>query len=552
MKRLVLAVALASQCFGAANMVLTGLTVDVNGAYVATFSPCASPLSLSSGAVVTGATPYNNGFAARTVQSSSISGCTLTMAINANTTATLPVFADDPSPVYLSIATSSNLQDAGGNTVSASATNTNFPSTANNSTWYQIAGAAGGTHIRVHGAPAIGTSAPGSVQWISSDGCFRFSSTWTGSSGGFNVYTFNYLTGFIVFEDGIQIGGQTSTTSDAEYSSYPVGGSLSGTHTYEVCENLIGNSDYIMYGLQLVNGSFGAKPAAKKLMFVYGASEAACQGLSDTTGCAWWIIARQLGYSDQKLGNAGWPVTTNTACYPSNCRVITAGFFQVGAPYVILTTGSTNFVAIGAANNNPGTIFTATGAGSGSGTVGILYTTTSLALCAKNPGGLCGSAWANYNLSVAPDMVIFTNGGNDTIDGTTIGSGYATPGTFGGDAVSLFGNVVSTLSASGAQLFVMEEYYAPGIGGAPCPASASQLPEETAWLGAGNYFAAANPSYKVHVNSTFAATCGFGSGDFQGDNLHLNPTGQAAWANVMLPYLVGFFANPSVYGIAIQ
>ena len=42
--------------------------------------------------------------------------------------------------------------------------------------------------------------------------------------------------------------------------------------------------------------------------------------------------------------------------------------FIVGRTYTIATTGSTNFTAIGAANNTPGTVFIATGAGSGTGT----------------------------------------------------------------------------------------------------------------------------------------------------------------------------------------
>ncbi len=46
----------------------------------------------------------------------------------------------------------------------------------------------------------------------------------------------------------------------------------------------------------------------------------------------------------------------------------TAGSFIVGATYQIVTTGTTSFTAIGAANNNVGTTFVATGPGSGSGT----------------------------------------------------------------------------------------------------------------------------------------------------------------------------------------
>ena len=46
----------------------------------------------------------------------------------------------------------------------------------------------------------------------------------------------------------------------------------------------------------------------------------------------------------------------------------TAGSFVVGKYYKIASAGNTNFTSIGAANNNVGTIFKATGAGSGTGT----------------------------------------------------------------------------------------------------------------------------------------------------------------------------------------
>jgi parallel beta-helix repeat protein len=47
---------------------------------------------------------------------------------------------------------------------------------------------------------------------------------------------------------------------------------------------------------------------------------------------------------------------------------VTAGAFTVGATYLITSVGSTNFVAIGAAANVTGILFTATGVGSGNGT----------------------------------------------------------------------------------------------------------------------------------------------------------------------------------------
>lgn len=48
--------------------------------------------------------------------------------------------------------------------------------------------------------------------------------------------------------------------------------------------------------------------------------------------------------------------------------LITAGSFVVGQSYEIDTPGTTDFTLIGAANSNAGTIFTATGVGSGTGT----------------------------------------------------------------------------------------------------------------------------------------------------------------------------------------
>jgi hypothetical protein len=47
---------------------------------------------------------------------------------------------------------------------------------------------------------------------------------------------------------------------------------------------------------------------------------------------------------------------------------VTAGAFTVGATYLITSVGTTNFVAIGAASNATGILFTATGVGSGTGT----------------------------------------------------------------------------------------------------------------------------------------------------------------------------------------
>ena len=48
--------------------------------------------------------------------------------------------------------------------------------------------------------------------------------------------------------------------------------------------------------------------------------------------------------------------------------IVSAGSFVTGYVYIIVSAGNTDFTAIGSANNNVGTQFTATGAGSGTGT----------------------------------------------------------------------------------------------------------------------------------------------------------------------------------------
>ena len=50
-------------------------------------------------------------------------------------------------------------------------------------------------------------------------------------------------------------------------------------------------------------------------------------------------------------------------------EIITAGHFQIGTSYTIVSLGNTNFVTVGAASNTIGTTFTATGIGTGTGTV---------------------------------------------------------------------------------------------------------------------------------------------------------------------------------------
>lgn len=72
-------------------------------------------------------------------------------------------------------------------------------------------------------------------------------------------------------------------------------------------------------------------------------------------------IWRQAGEDKQGLGN-----------------IVNAGSFVVNETYKIESSGNTNFTLVGAANNNVGTQFVATGAGSGSGTAKIVVPTSQM------------------------------------------------------------------------------------------------------------------------------------------------------------------------------
>jgi hypothetical protein len=77
-----------------------------------------------------------------------------------------------------------------------------------------------------------------------------------------------------------------------------------------------------------------------------------------------------LGVSNSHI-NVNPAGVTGVACIFSSGGIFTAGAFVVGLSYVIVTVGTTNFTAIGAASNTVGVVFVATGIGTGDGTATI-------------------------------------------------------------------------------------------------------------------------------------------------------------------------------------
>lgn len=77
-----------------------------------------------------------------------------------------------------------------------------------------------------------------------------------------------------------------------------------------------------------------------------------------------------LGVSNSHI-NVNPASVTGVACIFSSGGIFTAGAFVIGLSYVIVTVGTTNFTAIGAASNTVGVVFVATGIGEGDGTATI-------------------------------------------------------------------------------------------------------------------------------------------------------------------------------------
>lgn len=91
-------------------------------------------------------------------------------------------------------------------------------------------------------------------------------------------------------------------------------------------------------------------------------------GLTGTT----FGISLTLGGTAIALSTAAGTMTVNTRYFSVTANDDIAGSFLTGSTYTILSVGTTDFTAIGAASNTVGISFVATGAGEGTGTAGIV------------------------------------------------------------------------------------------------------------------------------------------------------------------------------------
>ena len=85
-------------------------------------------------------------------------------------------------------------------------------------------------------------------------------------------------------------------------------------------------------------------------------------------------VGSQATFSVYEFVATGGQTVFNLASTFTTGLDVTAGNFVIGTKYTITATNTTDFTAIGAADSNPGTVFEATGAGTGTGTAKLSVT----------------------------------------------------------------------------------------------------------------------------------------------------------------------------------
>ena len=185
----------------------------------------------------------------------------------------------------------------------------------------------------------------------------------------------NFLFG-VAQAPGDDIRVQTQPTGDGV-----IGVSGPATTALVPATNLVVGTQYAIWTQGTTDwAAFGATNTNTYTIFTSTAAGTADSG----TGVAALVVdvaSRATNNSTYyKIVDLG--TTTNWSALGAN-RPVGAGYFVVGGTYTISSTGNTSFTAIGAANNNVGTTFVATGAGSGTGAatistaaVGALFKTT--------------------------------------------------------------------------------------------------------------------------------------------------------------------------------
>jgi len=204
------------------------------------------------------------------------------------------------------------------------------------------------------GGIALTSLSVGAEATAAGDGAIAYN-----NSTGVFTYTPPILSGLSGDTDDISEGSNNQYFTSARVQAENLGGSLAGTISDAKMQYATS------YSGTAVQGSFFFDSLNAKVKVYNGSAfvDAVPAGGGGGGG----------GATDANTTFRKYIYTTSSATNSVSGKddeVVTAGNFVVGYQYEIISAGTTNFVSIGAANNNVGTTFTATGTGSGTGTAG--------------------------------------------------------------------------------------------------------------------------------------------------------------------------------------
>ena len=167
-------------------------------------------------------------------------------------------------------------------------------------------------------------------------------------------------------------GGGNNAIGEAALAANTTGGDNQAIGTYALTTNTSGNNNIGIGIFAMGNNTSGSNSSG---VGNYALQYSTTGGSNNATGFA-ALQYNTTGSNNNAMGTYSLQFNTtggsNTAVGSgalfNSGKTVSAGLFIVGKSYTIISAGDTNFTSIGAANNNVGTIFTATGVGSGAGT----------------------------------------------------------------------------------------------------------------------------------------------------------------------------------------
>lgn len=238
--------------------------------------------------------------------------------------------------------------------------------------------------------------------------------------------------------------------------------------------------------------------------------------------------------------NSGTNVVTVTQA--AHGYIVTAGDFVIGTTYKIVSAGTTDFTLIGASSNAVGTMFTATEAGTGTGTAIIAYVNISgVGAGTYTPGNfVIGVTYKIASLGVSPDFTSIgaasnTVGVTFTATGVGSGTGTATVVDIAGIPVGAFNGtfeiIVPTISGANDPTTNTYRYYAENfVPGTPNVV----LITANASLSAGGTSVVVAPEYPSVKTSSVTTSRNWGSGFTTGVGQQLRLWSQANFGQDLL------------------